>query len=441
MSLHKFNPIVFYSPDDAGGNAGEELSANKILDILNEPDEPVEEIELKSKKEPKDAEGKSDDSDDSDSDKSDKSDEVEEDSLEELEDELKEPGDEDLELIEMPRRKEILAKYPKLFSEFPGLEKAFYRERQYTELFPTLQDARAAGEKSQILDQFEGKLLGGDVTAVLRAIKDESTEKGLESFNKIVDNYLPSLRTVDESAYFHVLSTVVKGTIYNMVKEGQELDNAELQQAAQVLNQFVFGSSKWTPATKLAKETSENNPKDHELNRKEQEFQNKQFQTAQADLNTKTGRVLENAIKKHIDPKGAMTDYVKKTAVRDAQENLLKHLENDSRFRAVLDKAWKQAFSRNFDSESMDRVERVIKSRASTVLPAVIKKARNEALRGLGKRANDDDTDDKDTGSAPTSSKGPLRKEASNSSNSGNRGTVKGKIPAGMSNRDFIMAD
>ena len=32
------------------------------------------------------------------------------------------------------RRKEILAKYPKLFKDFPYLEKAYYREQQFTEV-------------------------------------------------------------------------------------------------------------------------------------------------------------------------------------------------------------------------------------------------------------------------------------------------------------------
>src|SRR5512138_3699341 len=41
----------------------------------------------------------------------------------ELEQEFKEPDEQELELVEAPRRREILAKYPNIFKEFPQLEK------------------------------------------------------------------------------------------------------------------------------------------------------------------------------------------------------------------------------------------------------------------------------------------------------------------------------
>src|SRR6187399_1594582 len=79
----------------------------------------------------------------------------EDDELKEIEEELDGPKEEDLELMTPVRRREILAKYPKLFKDFPYLEKAYYREQQFTEVYPTIQDARAAHEKSQILDRVE----------------------------------------------------------------------------------------------------------------------------------------------------------------------------------------------------------------------------------------------------------------------------------------------
>ena len=51
----------------------------------------------------------------------------------------------------------------------------------------------------------------------LMAAKDESQE----AFNKIADNYLPTLRKIDQQAYYHVLGNVIKDTIVTMVREGR----------------------------------------------------------------------------------------------------------------------------------------------------------------------------------------------------------------------------
>ena len=59
--------------------------------------------------------------------------------------------DEEIKLELAPTRKEILAKYPKLFKEFPHLQTAMYRSREFSELFTTIDDAKEAVEKVRLL--------------------------------------------------------------------------------------------------------------------------------------------------------------------------------------------------------------------------------------------------------------------------------------------------
>ena len=89
--------------------------------------------------------------------------EEEVDELKEMEEELEGPSEEDMELMTPVRRKEILAKYPQLFKDFPYLEKAYYRDQQFTEVFPTIQDAKIAVEKATILDRFEQQVVNGGI--------------------------------------------------------------------------------------------------------------------------------------------------------------------------------------------------------------------------------------------------------------------------------------
>jgi hypothetical protein len=413
----------FYSPDDAPGMGATE--GEETFELLNAEDEP-EVLEIGKttggEKEEEVEEGKEDE-------------EEEVDELKEIEEELKPPTEEDLlELTTPVRRKEILAKYPKLFKDFPYLEKAYYREQQFTEVYPTIQDARIASEKAQILDRTEREVMGGDISNLLSAARQESQE----AFNKIADNYLPALRKVDSQAYYHVLGNVIKDTIITMVKEGRALGDqgAPLQAAANVLNQFIFGSQNFQPPTSLSKQVApEDRNREQEFRTQENQRIYTQFESTRTDLQTKADNVLKSTIDGHIDPRGTMTDYVKHHATAEAFNNLEDLISKDTRFRGLLDKLWEKAFQSKFDKESTDRIKSAYLSKAKTLLPSVIKKARNDALRGMGRSVRETDSIEESTpkkgpitpGRSTTPSSGKIRKAAD--------------IPRGMSTLDVLMKD
>src|SRR3990167_9176528 len=70
---------------------------------------------------------------------------------EEKEEPEKEEEPERLDLVAPVRKKEILAKYPTIFKDFPYLEVAYFRDRQFSEIFPTVDDAKEAQEKADTL--------------------------------------------------------------------------------------------------------------------------------------------------------------------------------------------------------------------------------------------------------------------------------------------------
>jgi len=355
--------------------------------------------------------------------------EKEDDELKELEQELEEPDEEKLELVTPVPRREILAKYPNIFKDFPYLEKAYYREQQFTELLPTIEDAKAAVEKSEILDRFESDVMSGNVETILKTVKETDPR----AFHKIVDNYITTLGKVDEQAYYHVLGNISKHTIMAMVREGNRSNNDLLKQAAQVLNQFIFGSSDFQPPSVLSRdERPEDNTREKQIQERERLFTERQFESTRGDLNTRVNNVLKSTIDANIDPKQSMTDYVRRNASRDAIDSLESLISQDSRFRVLIDKLWEKAFEDGFNHQSVDRIRSAYISKAKTLLPSVIKKARIEALRGMGKRTSDDDSE--------SENKGPIAPGKPRSSSS-NKVTSPKEIPKGMRTLDFLMQD
>ena len=350
------------------------------------------------------------------------------DELLEIEQELEPPTEEQLELIAPARRRDILAKYPTLFKDFPYLERAYYREQKFTELLPTIEDAEAAVQAKQVLDRFETDVMSGNTETLLKAIKAESPK----GFNKIVDDYLPTLARVDEQAYFHVLANVTKHTIVGMVHEARRSNNEALQSAAQILNQFVFGTSEFRPPTQLSKDEPKERNKDKELTEREQQFVRQQFEASHSDLNTRINNTLRNTIDANIDPKKSMTDYVRKNASREALEMLESVLSRDARFQVLKDRLWEAAFKENFSKIAIDRIKSAYLSRAKTLLPTVIKKARIDALKGLGKHVSEEETPDK----SPITPGRPRSQESK-----GGKITSAKDIPRDMRTIDFLNAD
>ncbi len=64
---------------------------------------------------------------------------------------------------DIPKRQQILKEFPELFKKFPAIEHAIYREQQYAEVFPTINDAKEALARNQDFKSFENELFSGDL--------------------------------------------------------------------------------------------------------------------------------------------------------------------------------------------------------------------------------------------------------------------------------------
>lgn len=419
----------FYSPDDAngvGGAADKALGIEDTLDILNETDDDAQPLDLtKSESDKPDTTVK----------KTDGSGKDEEETLDleaEIEKELAdEVIDEDkLELVVPSRRKDILAKYPDLFKNFPSIEKAIYREQAFSEIIPTLDDAKEAVANSELLNKFGQQLAAGDSVEILKTTKDANPE----GFAKLVDNYLPNLYKADPGAYFVVTGNVISHAVTEMIKQGKASNNSDLIAAAEIVNDFIFAQKEIRQQVRMsAAESRESNPKENELSQREQEFQQREFDSHYNTLDTKISNVLVATIDKNIDPNESMSGYVKKNATREVREEVTSALEKDTRFQTVMGRLWDRAAQEGYSKESLDRINSAFLSKAKTLLPDAIKKARNEALKGLGKKSPDSDK----RGHLPV---GQTRRTAAPNT-SGKTGGEKGVVPKGVSTLDFLNQD
>ena len=386
-------PAPSSSIPSTGPIENNEITKGDIFDLLNDDSDAKETIELEEP--PKAGKTDSEAEDDSEPEPAVKT------GKEEIkladEDEEKEPeiDENELDLVAPARRKDILKKYPTLFKEFPHLEKAYYRDQQYNELFSTPDEAKEVVQYAREFQNYSNEVLGkGNTQAVLKAVKDNNPE----AFGKVVDSYLTTLKNVDEKAFYHVIGNTIKSTAAAMASEAQRTNNQDLLEAARLMYSYVMGTTEYTPPTTFSKpENKEEVEETSRLQNERMQFFKERFDTVQGELQSRVDGVLKNTIDQNMDPKNSMTPYVKRVAVNEAMDMVQKQVDTDPQFRKLIDRLWEKAADEKFSKPSIEKIRSAYLSKAKTLLPAAIKKTRNDALRGLGKRVREDNDDNEET--------------------------------------------
>ncbi len=320
--------------------------------------------------------------------------------------------------------KAITAKYPNFFKDFPYVKDAYFRERDYKEVFPTVEDAKEAAQRAQQFAQFEEGLFKGDTTEVLKSLK----ETDQKAFATVVDNYLPALMKVDQQAYFHVLGNTISNTVISMLQEAQASGNEQLGAAAKILNQYVFGTSQLRAPRNLVNQSPQEDEARKQLDNERMKFMTDRFEMVRSDVSTRLENVLKATVAEHIDPKKSMTDYVRKNAINDVMSQLDSLLQNDAEFRRHYDGLWQQAVRSGFNQQSVAAIRKAYLSKSRTVLGKIIGKVRGEAIRGL--RGGKSNTGNKQ-GHPPVGA-----------SLSGSRAKTKAsEIPKGMKTLDYLNSE
>lgn len=433
---------LFAAEDGSGGGGTIEdgqLNKEDIINFLEADDDDPNNSEVldlgkpqKADKTPKGKSASEEKDDDDDAEVDDDDDKEEKDELDDLEEDLKEPDEEELELMTPARRKDILKEFPDLFKKFPELERSYFRERKFTELLPTIEDAREAVEAKQTLDAFESALAKGEIKDILKSVKDSD----VNSFHGLVDNLMDHLREVDKDAHLHVIGNIFKQGLTNAFAEGKTSGNETLKAAAHVMYQFLFGTSDYEPPQKLAR-VPEKNEEAERIQQERENLQRERFESVRDALATRLDNTLKATIDANIDPKGSMSDYVKRTAVGDVMNKVRELIRTDSRFKNILNQYWVRAAKSNYSKESIEAIRGAYLSRAKTLLPSVLKTVRNEALKGVSRKAKDGEEVEQPRKKALTPGK-----SASPSPNSGKSPRERAKgLPPGMTSAQYLLSD
>jgi len=361
--------------NDTNDNAG--LSDLELLEQEHPDDDSEGATDTSdSDAESTDDEESGEDESDSDTDSEDESEEKDEEDKEDEEESEEEQTDAEGTLSV----KDITGKYPKIFKDFPELKKNFFLARQYEQVVPTVEDAKAAVEQANYYQYFQAKVLQGDAKEVLDSINNSGEKAALKKFT---DNFLPSLKDVDEPSFYRVTAPVIQQVLYAAIQQGTSGGDKNLAEAAKWIHNFVFGNPNvskpnWNGGAKS--DEKEVDPERQQFIRDKMNFERTRMEESMTEVSQAITSDIKKMIIKDLDPRNEMQPYMRKKLIEDIIQETGRILGKDQHHLRKMDSLWENLRQTGMRQSGKTRIKDTYLARAIQVLPSVRARLKSEAL-------------------------------------------------------------
>lgn len=381
--VQKFIPLMETPGDGSGGGGNEngELSGLDDLDILDEGSE--EDSEGEEGNEDKGDEGNdNEDGEDDGEEESDGEGEDEEDGEEDEEGDEEEESEPEVDIntgkITVKGLKE---QYPDIFKKNPGLKDVIFREREYSKVFGSIDDAQEASKKSETLDNFEQSLMAGDIGSLIDTIADANENSAV----KIAENFLPALFERSRPLFAKITLPVIKGMIRNTFQRAENRGDKQLSLACQYLSRDLFDEKDVLKATEH--EESRGETAEEKRIREEREgLRSERVNTARTDILNQVTKSLNRDIKSRLGDK--VSDFVRDALSEKIIKELNSTLSKDQAHMSHMSSLWKKMERGGFSAEAKSKIISASLARAKAVLPSVVArvKAQGKSTNREGKK-------------------------------------------------------
>jgi len=344
--------------------ADEQLGDLELLNSDDAPDEPVEETTEETTEEVAEETEETGESEET----------------EETEDEAK-PEDEPEETEEQKsaserlRFKEVTSKYPNLFKDFPQLRHAFFREQEYSGVFPTVEDAKEAAQKAENYSYLEQDLLQGNQANLLQSIAQANPQ----AFEKIVEDFLPTVYSMNKDAFYQVSTPILTNALRAAFNDATSSGNKNLALAAQYVNQYLFGKVDIDETRPIRQERAPD-PERQQFEQERQSFVQQRMMEFESGVHQSTQSELTKLALAGLDPGNKLNEFTRKTIIKETIAQVGAVLQKDARHMAQMNSLWKRAMQSGLSAEHKARIMEAFIGRAKEVLPGIRAKVRSEAM-------------------------------------------------------------
>jgi hypothetical protein len=278
---------------------------------------------------------------------------------------------------------QIKEKYPQFFKDFPDLKHAFFREQQFTEIFPTVEDAKRAADSELAYEELRTAVIDGDAEKFITELTSESKE-GLEAFAK---NFFPSLQKENKDLYFDTVAPVVQGFIKRVYGHGAREKDNNVQNAAKIVHKLLFGGD-YSDIEKDVPEVLTRGAKDREPDKvdkdKESYFAQK-YQGLYREVTDSCYNSLDAEIGKGLEDLKKTRPGLHKIIAKDIRERVLSDMDKDKTYLGRMQSLWAREKRAGFNGQLKSSFNTTFLAKAKALVPKYRSEVRREVL---GKELN-----------------------------------------------------
>lgn len=286
-----------------------------------------------------------------------------------------------------PSIKEINEAYPDLFKKFPSLRDMYFREAEYSKVFPTIEDAKDSQEKATYYDDIRSDVFEGNGSKLFNGIK-EADPKALDRFSQTV---LATLFQVNPSSFWRAANPLIEDVARNMFQKGVKEGNESLQNAARHLSDFFFGNveiaegKRTSVVAEKGEDSSVKQERDAWDQERYQEFRGKIENETRNELVKLISEVHPKTGKSRLDPDSNFSKFIRDSITEKILSELGSQLTADKDHIRFMDSLWDKAKKNGRTDSDKARIISAYLARAKSMIPTLRAKYVSEA-RGDGAR-------------------------------------------------------
>jgi len=378
---------VFYYPEEGSSMDSEPASEVSDRDVLNQEDTDGETDVSEDDEEAGDDGGKGGDDaeEEDDEEKEEEDDEVPDDEESDGsgdEDEVEEPLEAKGTIDTSDLTKAVKKVAPDLFKKVPGLRDALERDKQFGEVFPTVEDAKDAAKNASLLYAMYNDISSGDVAKTgnfLKAIKN-TNEEAFEDFSHTI---LESIGKLNPQLYGEVMLKPMKKALMSMYADAVKSGNKNLANVAIHAHNYWFETQDINAPLEERKKTTKTKEQE-EWEKEKAEFENTRIGEFKTGVTEVVNHSMKLSITKELDGI-KLDDYQKRNIIRDIFTGVDELIGQDKRYINGINSLFEQAKSSKYNADWKSRIIRAYLQRARQALPSI----RNKVLKEAGIKFKD----------------------------------------------------
>ena len=287
-----------------------------------------------------------------------------------------------------PSIKQINEAYPDLFKKFPSLREMYFREAEYSKVFPTVDDAKEAFENSESYNTIRSDVFEGNGVKFLTAIKEVDDK----SLNRFSGTLLGTLYKVSPESFWRAANPLIEDVARNMYAKGVKEGNENLQNSAKWLSDYFFGNTEIAEG----KKTSAVKDESPEVNEERKKFDDERHTIFRSGIETDVRSQLVNLInatdaksgKSRLDPDGIFSKFIKDTVIDRVITELGTQLSADKDHIKFMDSLWEKARRNGRTDADKARIISAYLARAKSLIPTLRSRYVSEAMGHNERRSN-----------------------------------------------------